>query len=63
MDCGISKNIVTLCTNFTENKCHHAFDFGTEEEREKIKKTIKEYLKSKYKNWNEKDLVFDKEKR
>ena len=25
---GIEENIVTLCTNFSECKCHYKFDFG-----------------------------------
>ena len=35
---GIPENIVTLCTNFTENKCHHYFDSGTADQRERIGK-------------------------
>jgi len=57
---GIEQNIVTLCTNFTKNKCHYKYDFGTKEEREKIKKIIKAYLKSQYHNWNEDDLIYKK---
>ena len=30
------------------------------EERELIGSIIREYLKSKYDNWNEEDLVYDK---
>lgn len=57
---GIEENIVTLCTLLTENKCHHRYDNGTKEEREKIKEKIRNYLKSKYPNWNEDDLVYKK---
>ena len=57
---GIEQNVVTLCTELTYNKCHRKFDFGTKEEREKIGLFIREYLKSKYKNWNEEDLYYKK---
>lgn len=57
---GIEQNVVTLCTELTPNKCHRKYDFGTKKEREKIKKIIRNYLKSKYENWNEKDLVYRK---
>lgn len=57
---GIEQNIVTLCTELTENKCHRKYDFGTKEERLKIKEKIKKYLQSKYENWNENDLIYRK---
>jgi len=57
---GTERNIVTLCTQFTQNKCHFNFDNGTGKEKEFIKGIIKEYLQSKYKDWNEKDLYYDK---
>ena len=57
---GIEENVVTLCTEFTENKCHRKYDFGTEEERNYCREKIREYLKSKYKNWNEKNLIYQK---
>ena len=57
---GIEENIVTLCTELTQNKCHRKYDFGTKEERLKIKEKIRKYLQSKYKNWNEEDLVYKK---
>lgn len=57
---GIEQNIVTLCTELTENKCHRKFDFGTQIEREYIGGKIKEYLKSKYPDWNEADLYYKK---
>ena len=57
---GIEQNIVTLCTELTENKCHRKYDFGTKNEREHIKKKIKSYLIKKYKDWDEKDLVYKK---
>ena len=57
---GIEENIVTLCTELTHNKCHRKYDFGTKEERLKIKEKIKKYLQSKYENWNEEDLIYKK---
>jgi 5-methylcytosine-specific restriction endonuclease McrA len=57
---GIEQNIVTLCTRLTDNDCHFKFDNGTAEERERIGNIIKEYLQSKYENWNEEDLKFKK---
>ena len=55
---GIEENIVTLCTELTDNKCHHKYDFGTREEREEIGERIAEYLKSKYPDWNEQKLIY-----
>ena len=57
---GIEQNIVTLCTELTPNKCHRRFDFGTKEERIMIGCIIKDYLQSKYDNWNEEDLIYKK---
>ena len=57
---GIEENIVTLCTEMTLNKCHRKYDFGTKKEREKIGNIIKEYLQSKYDNWNEENLIYKK---
>ena len=57
---GIEENVVTLCTELTKNKCHRKYDFGTKEEREKIKSIIKKYLSNKYENWNEDELVYKK---
>lgn len=50
---GIEKNIVTLCP-----KCHFEDDNGlhTQEYQQKIK----EYLQSKYEDWNEEDLIYKK---
>lgn len=55
---GIEQNIVTLCTEVTKNKCHRKYDFGSYEERQIIKQVIKNYLKTKYPNWDEESLVF-----
>ena len=57
---GIEQNIVTLCTEMTLNKCHRKFDFGTKKEHDEIGEKIKNYLKSKYDNWNEEDLYYKK---
>lgn len=57
---GIEQNIVTLCTELTDNKCHRKYDFGNKNQREEIGLKIKRYLQSKYENWNEEDLVYRK---
>ena len=57
---GIEQNVVTLCTELTENKCHRKFDFGNQIEREYIGGKIKEYLMSVYPDWNEADLYYKK---
>ena len=58
---GIEENIVTLCTNFTNNKCHYKYDNGTRQERECIGGIIENYLKSKYPNWDKEKLYYKKE--
>ena len=55
---GIEENIVTLCTNFTENQCHYKFDFGTRQEKEEIEAKIEAYLKSKYPGWDREKLTY-----
>lgn len=57
---GIPENIVTLCTNFSENKCHYRFDFGTAEEREEIGQKIENYLKDHYPGWDPEKLIYRK---
>jgi len=57
---GIPENIVTLCTELTENKCHRRYDFGTKEEREIIGSKIKRHLKNEYPNWDEEKLYYKK---
>ena len=54
---GVEENIVTLCTGFG-NGCHNRFDNGTREERERMRGIIRDYLKSKYPNWDEEQLVY-----
>ncbi len=58
---GIEQNIVTLCTLFTENKCHYKYDNGTKEEHDYIEDKIRNYLRAIYPGWNEKNLYYRKE--
>lgn len=50
---GIEENVVTLCP-----ECHMAFDNG--QKRREYGEKIRGYLKSRYPNWNEEDLKYDK---
>lgn len=50
---GIEENIVTLC-----QKCHDKYDKSTL--RPRIKEFIKNYLKNKYPDWDEGELIFKK---
>lgn len=50
---GIEQNVVTLCQD-----CHHNFDNGDRTIREHYKEYIARYLKSRYEDWNEQDLIF-----
>lgn len=50
---GIEQNLVCLCKN-----CHDEYDNG--DKREEHGEDIRGYLKAYYKNWNEKDLVYNK---
>ncbi|MCB6475567.1 HNH endonuclease [Emergencia timonensis] len=50
---GVEQNIVTLC-----QKCHDDFDNGRM--REENGKLIRDYLKARYKNWDEQKLYYDK---
>jgi 5-methylcytosine-specific restriction endonuclease McrA len=50
---GVEKNIVTLCL-----KCHYNYDQTIK--RNEIKEYIRNYLKSKYKDWSEDDIIFRK---
>jgi 5-methylcytosine-specific restriction endonuclease McrA len=50
---GIEQNVVCLCV-----KCHYEQDMGKDTELYTSK--LKEYLKGKYENWNEKDLIYRK---
>lgn len=50
---GIEQNIVTLCAD-----CHRAYDQSPV--RKQYRVLIKQYLKSKYPDWDEKELVYHK---
>jgi 5-methylcytosine-specific restriction endonuclease McrA len=50
---GIEQNILTLC-----RPCHDRFDFSPDRERMRI--FFMNYLKRKYPNWDEKNLVYRK---
>ena len=57
---GVEENIVTLCTELTQNQCHRKYDFGSKAERKIIGQQIETYLKSKYPNWDKSKLVYKK---
>lgn len=50
---GIERNVVTLCI-----RCHDAYDKTTD--RKAIRQRIKDYLISKYEDWNENELYYKK---
>lgn len=50
---GIEQNVVTLCIS-----CHRDYDQTTA--RAELGEIIKEYLQSKYENWNVDDLYYKK---
>ena len=51
---GIEENVFTM-----DWECHLRYDQSTN--REEMKAFIKEYLQSKYPDWNEEDLIYRKE--
>ena len=51
---GVPENGLTLCT-----ECHRRYDQTTD--RKKMREYFREYLKSKYENWNEEALIYRKE--
>lgn len=51
---GIEENILTLCRD-----CHRKYD--QTDNREKMREFFKGYLKSKYPEWDEKNLYYRKE--
>ena len=58
---GIETNIVTMCTNFTDNKCHYRYDFGTAEEMQQIDEIVVEHMKKHYGDtWCKEDQVYKK---
>ena len=50
---GIEENIVTLCA-----ECHRKYDQSPA--RSEFREYIREYLSSKYQNWDEKKLIYKK---
>ena len=50
---GIERNIVTLCL-----ECHSKYDQSAE--RKFIRQILKAYLQSKYDDWDESKLVYNK---
>ena len=50
---GVAKNIVTLCF-----KCHYNYDQTPK--RQQYKTFIENYLKSKYIDWSEDDIIYKK---
>lgn len=50
---GIEENILTLCP-----ECHRRYDQSTE--RPKMREFFKDYLKSKYPEWDEAKLIYRK---
>lgn len=50
---GIEENIITLCY-----RCH--FDYDNSPKRKDIRDILKRYLKYKYPNWKEEDLIYKK---
>lgn len=57
---GIPENIVTLCTNFSPNRCHYRYDFGSADDREQIGQQIEDYLRGIYPDWDPEKLVYKK---
>ena len=54
MGLGIPQNGLTLCPI-----CHRRYDQTTD--RKQMREYFREYLKSKYENWNEEALIYRKE--
>lgn len=52
---GIEENIVCLC-----NECHRRYDQSAD--RDWIRKSLKKYLSQHYPYWDEKDLVYRKDR-
>jgi len=50
---GIEQNVVTLC-----QKCHTAYDQSSQ--REVLKNIIADCLRSKYENWDDMRLTYEK---
>lgn len=52
---GIPENVVCGCI-----KCHDEYDFNRNGLKEHHQEIIKNYLKSKYEDWNEEKLIYKK---
>lgn len=52
---GVPENILTLC-----RECHDKYDNGTRLQREGMREEFREYLMSKYPNWDESNLIYRK---
>lgn len=50
---GIEENILTLCP-----ECHRKYD--QTEQRETMKEIFRSYLKTKYTDWDERNLIYKK---
>ena len=55
---GVEENVLTLCRS-----CHDTYDNGTRSVREGMREYFREYLQSRYSDWNEADLIYRKEKK
>lgn len=53
---GIEENILTLCP-----ECHREFDQGSRGQRENMKIFFRAYLKVRYPDWDEENLVYRRE--
>lgn len=51
---GIEENILTLCRYV----CHEQYDHGDQRTRENMRLHFREYLKSKYQDWDETKLYY-----
>jgi 5-methylcytosine-specific restriction endonuclease McrA len=56
---GIEENVVTMCSNFTDNQCHRKYE-EVPEMRAEMEEQIREYLKGEYPNWDESKLTYSK---
>ena len=52
---GIEENILTLC-----QECHRKYDQSTK--RKEMKDFFREYLKSKYPDWDESNVIYRRNK-
>ena len=57
---GIVENVITACTDFTENKCHSKLDHGTREERRAMYDYARDYLRGHYPNLDDINVRYSK---